>query len=157
MWDTQILVQRPQPISLDIIRVLRSFRTTPVYIFPWHGEAEKIAPHLRSAFGFAKRNVDEIAVRAFQVVHQHYTPHRPARCTFQPSYVVVNDVSTHVAVVVVIADAQYHRRKLKNSRHVSIVFPKNRGTLALRNGGEASCSTVSAHNRLHVDRGMPGI
>ena len=89
--------------------MLRSFSTTPLDVFPGHGEAEEVALHLRPALRLAERNVDEVAVRGLQVVHEHRAPHRATSRTLQPGHIVLHDVATHVPIVVVVADAHGDR------------------------------------------------
>ena len=58
-----------------------------------------------------------------QLDRQHCTPHRATRRAFQPRHVVLDNVSTHVAVVMVVTEAHMDCSTIKK-RRLRIMIPE---------------------------------
>ena len=76
-----------------------------------------------------RHEVSSFTVRGLERIDQHCTPHRAARRAFQPRYVVLDNVSTHVAVVMVVTEAHMDCSTIMK-RRLRVMIPEFPRTVA---------------------------
>ena len=76
-----------------------------------------------------RREVSSFTVRGLEGIDQHCTPHRAARRAFQRRHVVLHNVSTHVAVLMLVTEAHLDCSTIKK-RTLRVMIPEFPRTVA---------------------------
>ena len=97
--------------------------TTTLDILPRHVEAKQVALYVRPTLRVAHFVAHQMTVRRFQVIHQHCTPDHARSSALQPSYIIFNNITIDVSVVMVIADTHRDRSAVLELR-VAVMLTK---------------------------------